>query len=861
MPTRAAVALLMLSMATLGVAPGGSTSPSSGPPDDLVFVATGDSYSSGEGIPGTGDCAHSDLAYGPQVRDGLGNKVTTFSFVACTGHLAEDLFNPRPGESDTSLWDWAGLPGVGEADLVTLSFGGNDIGFADVLIDCLPAPDSWMAATSRQATAAQSQRSTFGAALGLTNLGCDTTDQDLMQRINTLKDADPTDHCRGGRHESRYRNEPWTCSLLIRGEPDRENQERGSLAHFYQSIVDNNLTDRGKLFIIGYPSLFAPVSEWPGILKIECAGILRGDAERLSARNEDLNAAIAAAVGMANDDLGYDRVHFVSTSKAYRDGQHDLCGSRIDWVNGFTPKKGSGLDRPYSGSFHPNDGGHEKTAELVLQAINGSDWSVAAVPAAGFASATSLLIDTSSSMDEPTGEGSGGDTKLDAAKRAASDVLTVIEAQSAGAGSSGTHTTGLVEFSTDAFPVTAPTSDLATVRSSVQGLYPRADTNIGAGLSSAIDQLEGTKGTDGNKSVVLLSDGQTNQGLPAGQILTDIVPRAMAAGIKVFTVGFGDPDAGTLDEALLREIADATGGEYSLAETTIALQRAFMHARAATLGDVQLSTVGEVAQDQIASAGAFAVAEAIGELEVTLAWPGSDLDVVLTDPRGRPVDDEYDGARIARTNPEVVIVAEPLEGDWQLAVQGIDVPDVAEDYAVVASTRGVAPPKPSGSSHLLLAGVGVLVLLVGTGLPVVLVTRRRGMGTGCACGTCGSAVAAGDRRCPACGGPTVAFLTMRVIGGMEDGRLLHVSVGDVIGRGDDVQHRLGDDAVSRHHAQVGWQEGDWVILDLESTSGTFRNQEPILQARLGHGDVLTLGETTLVVEEPALLEPTGGAAR
>lgn len=856
MPTRAVVALLLLSLATLGAAPGGSTSSSSGPPDGLVFVAAGDSYSSGEGIPGTGHCAHSDLAYGPQVRDGLGDKVSTFSFVACTGHLAEDLFNPRPEESDTSLWDWAELPGVGEADLVTLSFGGNDIGFADVLHDCLPFSDSW-----QEAARGGILRGLPGAVFGDLGQGCETTDEDLAERIDALVDAGPDDDCEAGRHTSRHERgpEPWACSLLISGEPYEQGQVRGSLAHFYRHIAEKHLTTRGHLLVIGYPSLFAPVSEWSLLESISCSGITRGDAARLSDANEDLNTAIDAAVDLANQQMGHTRVHFVPTYGEYRDGQHDLCGSKADWINGFTMSKGTGQWPPYSGSFHPNRDGHAETARLVGAQVDSIDWSVdfSQLPTAVASSTTSLLIDTSSSMEEPTGDGSG--TKLDAAKRAASDVLTVIEAQSAGAGSSGAHTTGLVEFSTDAFTVTAPTSDVATVRSSVQGLYPRAETNIGAGLSSAIDQLEGTKGTDGNKSVVLLSDGQTNQGPPAGQVLSEIVPRATASGIKVFTVGFGDANAGTIDEALLREIADATGGEYSFAETTISLQRSFMHARAATLGDVLVSAVGQVAQGQIAAAGSFAVAEALGELEVALAWPGSDLDVVLTDPRGRPVDDEYDGARIVRTNPEVVIVAEPLEGDWQLAVQGIDVPDVAEDYAVVASTRGVAPPKPAASSHLLLAGMGVLVLLVGTGLPVVLVTRRRSISTGCSCGTCGSAVAPDLRRCPACGGPTVAFLIMRVVGGMEDGRTLHVGVGDVIGRGDDVQHQLADDAVSRHHAQVSWQEGDWVILDLESTSGTLRNQEPIFQARLGHGDVLTLGDTTLVVEEPQP-EPMQGAA-
>jgi hypothetical protein len=77
------------------------------------------------------------------------------------------------------------------------------------------------------------------------------------------------------------------------------------------------------------------------------------------------------------------------------------------------------------------------------------------------------------------------------------------------------------------------------------------------------------RGADRTATIVLLSDGQNNQ-FPAPQ---QVVEDAVTRGIRIFTVGVGSSD-GTivriqgravrtrLDEATLKQIADATGGQY-----------------------------------------------------------------------------------------------------------------------------------------------------------------------------------------------------------------------------------------------------------------------------------------------------------
>jgi hypothetical protein len=734
--------------------------------------------------------------------------------------MVEDLFNSKPGVSDQSLWEWANLKGE-PADIVTLSFGGNDVGFDDVIRDCLPISDNW-----REAITGGVLGGVTGGIVGDIGQGCDTRDEDLLARFHALTYADPEDGCRGGRDPSRRSrqrpDEGFECSLLIEGAPDQEGQTRGNLVTFYRKIVDEHLTDRGHLLVLGYPSLVAPLDEWPGIIKIACEGITQGDATRMAARNRDLNKAISDAVDLVNFQLSRERVHFIDLYALYRNNKADLCGTNEDWLNGFTVTRGRNLRYFYSGSFHPNGLGHRATADLVEGTIRSIDWTGIPATSGAFASTTNLAIDTSGSMEEPAGDGTG--TKMASAVRAAADIFTLVEAQRGeDPQQQAQHRVGVVAFDTDARTVQSPTGELQIARASLDGLWPNGQTNIGAGLGLALDQLEGS---GGHRAIVLLSDGVTNVGLSPSEIRATVITRANAAGVTIHTVGFGHQAAGTIDEPLLRDIAHGTGGEYSFESTRIGLQRAFLTARAASLGDVHVTEEGAVGQGETVAAESFTIPERRGELEVALAWPGSDLDIILTDPRGRQVDDRYPGARIVRTNPEVVIVSEPRKGEWQLAIAGIEVPGDVEDFAVVASSRGEAPPRRPEALPLVLGG---MLLLLGVGIPGVLLTRR------------------GARQRVVLE-PAQSVLHLRVVGGVEDQRILPIVPGEVIGRSEEAHHVLLDESVSRQHAQIGVQDGEWFILDLGSSAGTLRNAEPVLQARLQPGDIVTLGQTVLQVE-------------
>ena len=51
---------------------------------------------------------------------------------------------------------------------------------------------------------------------------------------------------------------------------------------------------------------------------------------------------------------------------------------------------------------------------------------------------------------------------------------------------------------------------------------------------------------------------------------------------------------------------------------------------------------------------------------------------------------------------------------------------------------------------------------------------------------------------------------------------------------------------SRQHAKIEYVDGNYVIYDLNSTSGTYINKERIVQHVLSDGDIITLGKHPVI---------------
>lgn len=105
------------------------------------YVALGDSYSSGVGagsyIGSSGDCKQSTKAY-PYLW-AAANSPSSFDFTACSGARTSEVLSGQLGPLSTAT------------GLVSISVGGNDAGFADVMTTCVLQSDS--SCLSRIATA------------------------------------------------------------------------------------------------------------------------------------------------------------------------------------------------------------------------------------------------------------------------------------------------------------------------------------------------------------------------------------------------------------------------------------------------------------------------------------------------------------------------------------------------------------------------------------------------------------------------------------------------------------------------------------------------------------------------------------
>ncbi|MEU6121685.1 SGNH/GDSL hydrolase family protein [Streptomyces sp. NPDC047123] len=107
------------------------------------YVALGDSYSSGVGAGsydgGSGNCKRSTRAY-PALW-AAAHSPSSFNFVACSGARTGDVLANQLGPLGT---------GTG---LVSISIGGNDAGFADVMTTCVLQSESNCLARINQARA------------------------------------------------------------------------------------------------------------------------------------------------------------------------------------------------------------------------------------------------------------------------------------------------------------------------------------------------------------------------------------------------------------------------------------------------------------------------------------------------------------------------------------------------------------------------------------------------------------------------------------------------------------------------------------------------------------------------------------
>ncbi|WP_431157259.1 vWA domain-containing protein [Winogradskyella poriferorum] len=139
---------------------------------------------------------------------------------------------------------------------------------------------------------------------------------------------------------------------------------------------------------------------------------------------------------------------------------------------------------------------------------------------------------------------------------------------------------GLVEYAGEAYTKTPITSDKSIVQRSLRDIkyntIIEGGTAIGMGLATSVNRLKDSRAK--SKVIILLTDGVNNSGFIDPKIASEL---AVEYGIKVYTIGLGtngmalspisiNPNGSfrygrqqvEIDEELLEEIAEVTGGKY-----------------------------------------------------------------------------------------------------------------------------------------------------------------------------------------------------------------------------------------------------------------------------------------------------------
>jgi len=314
-----------------------------------TWLVLGDSYSSGEGIQNTAtpstdqrprpgeqvrDCRRADgtgnnaSAWAPTAyrRVGAELRISDMRLMACTGAITDEI-PAQITEARTTF-------GVNKWDIVTLSIGGNNIKFADIIRECVDLPPSWRILVGREP-------------------GCRTSADQIRTRVDMLAGAT-------GITQDQYNG--FT-----------------SLPSTYENIADH-VNPGGHVIVLGYPNIIEDADRWPplrapfGIIKLRrnrCEMIWRKDVQLLRTSAAYLNQRIQDAVLEADrkfESRGV-RFDFLNISQSpYEDaaGRHGLC-TADPWLHGVK------IDRKlYIGkSFHPNQGGYDATGKTLADYLRG----------------------------------------------------------------------------------------------------------------------------------------------------------------------------------------------------------------------------------------------------------------------------------------------------------------------------------------------------------------------------------------------------------------------------------------------------------------------------------------------------------
>jgi Ca-activated chloride channel family protein len=460
---------------------------------------------------------------------------------------------------------------------------------------------------------------------------------------------------------------------------------------------------------------------------------------------------------------------------------------------------------------------------------------------------------------------------------------------------------GVVAFSSGATRVVEPVAVDAAgkklVRSRVARLFAEGHTNVEAGLDLAVEVL-GPVAEGRRRGVIMLSDGEPNQGATTAEALRAVV-RKHRPGTSFSALGYGVKH----DEDILAAIGDAGGGGYEFVPDPATCARAFaraLGAQADVVADgIELAMTPAAGVEVVRMLGGEAMRVGRDGLTIVLPdmVPGTKrlvvAEVALGAPGAHRFSVEVAKLRLAWRRPgaaEVSTSAQDVSVEVLSREPGV-VADAASRVMLVCAdrvreeARALADRGNFGGAATLLRGVLAEIAQVpgfvmgeGTALgeayellvdeamamerrpdqEAYAMFRKSAMGSKLALHAPPAAssrgVASSKLMEHAAGKFPEAYIVVK--NGAGAGKRHRLREECVIGRTASADIAIVSDGVSRRHAEIYALEGEFWACDLGSTNVTKVNGMALGSAprKLEPGDVVLVGDVELLYEEPTATE-------
>ena len=328
-------------------------------------AALGDSYSSGEGAtsfdsgtgnatdlathPNANQCHRSHTGWAYVVGKAFNSSYTTW-MDACSGAIINDFYHyNQDNSSEVPQLDNLSRD---KTKLVTLTVGGNDVGFGGVLTGCIYTANVW-------------------GALGRSDCvghkfdGAATTGSLFSRALDRLAKGKSTSGCESLPGVNGDGSIPKICGTTV------------PLHQLYLDIA-SRVAPNATVIVATYPQLFGPSQSWPGG---ECVVGLASDAVDLKVAAGSADWMNSAALRLNNvtgkevakaqaglSAIGRTDVKLITAPVDPSFDGHRLCDSqplKYPWLNGLLMNG----KQPLQVSFHPNQSGQSGYADAVRQVL------------------------------------------------------------------------------------------------------------------------------------------------------------------------------------------------------------------------------------------------------------------------------------------------------------------------------------------------------------------------------------------------------------------------------------------------------------------------------------------------------------